>query len=421
MTKAKKKSKSKKKVNKKILKTSAWNEAEWRHIEIYTRTIMPLFDDKPTPDEVDRELEDILKKCPEYFPALIRRGGYQLSIGKVSLGEELLDRGFDYMKDILNEEEFKEVINQFLAKLEDLLRYDLVVKYLKRAIEIYPQNADFYEDLGLSMIKANIGDANDVIKNHEKALELAPGDSNFLNNYGWSLVLLRDFKKAEGYFKESLKVDPQNTYPQRNLDILKYMRGHKIKTFFDYLVRPVDLKNIRDLMDSDEESDYEKAEKMCKEYNSDRIIAFCEYYLKKGKFQPHQIVGLKNTFNVFIDFVESVVADSYFLYDDLNTITFHFKSIMHKFIFKFKDVDDGLLLDVYDSLKAFYKFLSELNLVEDMEYNDFVKEITCLKEELFHKMHEYNKIRHDPGLSDEEKEKIREELFEGDHSWPHLW
>ena len=79
-------------------------------------------------------MEDILKECPEYFPAFIRRGEYQLSIGKVSFGEELLDRGFDYMKDILNEEEFNKVINQFLTKLEDFLRYDLIVKYLNPII-----------------------------------------------------------------------------------------------------------------------------------------------------------------------------------------------------------------------------------------------------------------------------------------------
>ena len=32
----------------------------------------------------------------------------------------------------------------------------------------------------------------------------------------------------------------------------------------------------------------------------------------------------------------------------------------------------------------------------------------------------YNAIRHDPMMDENEKEAIRDELFEGDHSWPFL-
>jgi hypothetical protein len=39
---------------------------------------------------------------------------------------------------------------------------------------------------------------------------------------------------------------------------------------------------------------------------------------------------------------------------------------------------------------------------------------------LIEKMERYNAIRHDGGLGEEEKEAIREELFEDDHLWPHL-
>jgi hypothetical protein len=35
-------------------------------------------------------------------------------------------------------------------------------------------------------------------------------------------------------------------------------------------------------------------------------------------------------------------------------------------------------------------------------------------------MHRYNEIRHDDSISEEEKEDIREELFEGDHVWPFI-
>jgi len=40
--------------------------------------------------------------------------------------------------------------------------------------------------------------------------------------------------------------------------------------------------------------------------------------------------------------------------------------------------------------------------------------------ELIGKMERYNAIRHDQTIEDERKEAIREELFEGDHAWPHI-
>jgi len=43
-----------------------------------------------------------------------------------------------------------------------------------------------------------------------------------------------------------------------------------------------------------------------------------------------------------------------------------------------------------------------------------------MKGEIIGKMERYNAIRHDPKVDDERKEALREDLFEGDHAWPHL-
>ncbi len=107
-----------------------------------------------------------------------------------------------------------------------------------------------------------------------------------------------------------------------------------------------------------------------------------------------------------------------FLFDDLVTIHIHFKPIMHKFIFKPKDVDDEIFEDIYMSLIAFYDFLFRHKLLDGSDYKEFVRDIKGMKSELRGKMHRYNKIRHDNTISDEEKEDIREELFEGDYTWP---
>ena len=112
------------------------------------------------------------------------------------------------------------------------------------------------------------------------------------------------------------------------------------------------------------------------------------------------------------------ILEDDFLFDDLVTVHIHFKPIMHKFIFKHKDVDDEIFEDIYMSLIAFYDFLSRYKLLDRSDYKEFVRDIKDMKSELREKMHRYNNIRHDYTISEKEKEEIREELFEGDHTWP---
>lgn len=68
----------------------------------------------------------------------------------------------------------------------------------------------------------------------------------------------------------------------------------------------------------------------------------------------------------------------------------------------------------------FYKFLSKHKLVEKAEFKELEKEMKNLKPELMEKMLRYNEVRHNDDYTEEEKENVREELFEGDHAWPIL-
>jgi hypothetical protein len=120
---------------------------------------------------------------------------------------------------------------------------------------------------------------------------------------------------------------------------------------------------------------------------------------------------------LFFAFVNKTLQDV-FLFDDVATVHQSFKAIMHKFIFKHRDVDDEIVGDIYASLALFYPFLSRCKLVADSDYRDFLLDIESMKPELLEKMHRYNEIRHDDSMSEEEKEDIRDELFEGDHWFP---
>lgn len=145
--------------------------------------------------------------------------------------------------------------------------------------------------------------------------------------------------------------------------------------------------------------------------------AFKQTLLEDGDYLPHQIWNFKITLELFFAFLEKAIQDV-FLFDDLATVRQSFKAIMHKFIFKHRDIDDEIVDDIYTSLALFYSFLSRCNLVADSVYRDCLRDIESMKPELLEKMHHYNEIRHDHSMSEEEKEEIRDELFEGDHWWP---
>jgi hypothetical protein len=76
--------------------------------------------------------------------------------------------------------------------------------------------------------------------------------------------------------------------------------------------------------------------------------------------------------------------------------------------------------DVFEGLKAYYGFLAEKNVVAGADFRQLEKAIGRHAQALIAKMERYNAIRHDPAVSEKRKEKIREELFEADHAWPHL-
>jgi hypothetical protein len=93
-----------------------------------------------------------------------------------------------------------------------------------------------------------------------------------------------------------------------------------------------------------------------------------------------------------------------------------FKPIMHKVILGTGDIDEEIFNDIYTALQVFYKFLAKRNVVSG--YKSFENEMLKLKPELMEKMLRYNEIRHNAEYTDEEKDEIREVLFEGDALCP---
>lgn len=404
---------------KNISETNKWKIAEFDYSGLYVQNKMPLLGERLSAKEMDKYMGEILANCPVFFPAVFHRGRYFLSIGKDSQALKFYDRGFKLLIEILEGEELIDAVDSVIDGLEGLLRFDLCCRYLKNLIKLFPNKGLYYDYLAVNVMKSKEGIISEAIALQKKAIELEPENATFIHNLGWIHLEAGNLKEAEIEMKKALKLRPDYESAAGNMAIINYLKKKKNGgTFLDYLIRPLDRKKLQQLEDEEE---YDELDALCADYNASRIEAFKRIMLDEHDYPPHQITNLAKTLHLFLSFVDGVLNEGMFLYDDLHKIDISFKPIMHKFIFKHKDIDDEIFNDIYTSLTAFYGFLSQYKLLDRGDCEEFVSEFEGMKSELIEKMNHYNEVRHDYSISEEEKEEICEELFEGDHTWPHLW
>ena len=169
----------------------------------------------------------------------------------------------------------------------------------------------------------------------------------------------------------------------------------------------------------EDEEDWEEIEKIYASHNNCRFEAMAQAFLQGDSRNLSRLADLLSTLKVFFGFVRKVDQDNH-LNEDIDFIHEYFKPIMHKFIFKFSDIDHEMIEEIYGALIEYYGFLASRDLVSTKDFKRFQRKILGMKKELIGKMERYNEIRHNDEVDAKEKEAIREKLFEGDHDWPFL-
>lgn len=396
-----------------VRNTKAWETAKWKYEELNTHTMIPLFGKQLSLEEIIEQLEMILKECPQFYPALLDLALRRLALGGERLVEQQIEEGFNLMLELSESEHIDEELDIFLDNLEKLWRFDLSKYYLDILIERYPQNALFHDSLAHAT--ARIGDVAGALPHIEKAVQLEPDNHHFKSNQGWLYLMAGNLKEADEALESALSLNTDDEVVKGNLEIHKYLSKHG-GNYFDYLLRPVEEEKLERLKD---EEDWEEVDRMCDSYNNCRFEAMAQYFLQENKDEIPRLADILATLREFFRFVRKVDQDEY-LNEDLDFIYEYFKPIMHKFIFKFGDIDHKMIEEIYEALLEYYEFLACKGLVSTKEFKRFRKKILGMKKKLIGKMQRYNIIRHNKDMDEEKKEAIRDELFEGDHSWPFL-
>jgi tetratricopeptide (TPR) repeat protein len=397
----------------KAKKSDAWVSAEYRYSEIHAMQSMSFFGESMSPDEVTKELARIVKSCPTFYPAVIELGIRKLVDGAGETETKRILKGVQLMLELGGPKHLVEEVDALIDNLENLWRYDVAERCLELLVEHDPENPTYRDYLAHSMSK--LGKIDAALEQSRQAVAMAPRNGFFRSNLGFFHSMNGDADEARKHFKAALKLDPSNEAARNNLEIADYIARYG-GNLASYLVRPLDRERMEHLEDEEE---YEELGALTNSYNADRMTAFGMDSIR-DKARRSRCADTISTLMNFFDFVDRVANMGEFLNEDIGFVHEHFNAIMHKFIFKFRDVDRQMIDDICQSLLDYYGFLSRSGVVPTDLFQEFQTLVQSQRETLIDKTIQYNAIRHDGNLDEDEKEAIREELFHGDHAWPHL-
>jgi tetratricopeptide (TPR) repeat protein len=397
-----------------VRKTKAWKAAEWDYCALQADLQMgPVFG-APSQEEIVNRLGGIARRCPQFYPAILELGLHQLARKGDPASVRTVEKGFCLMIELTGPEHSAEEIDGVVENLERLRRFDVSRRLLEVLGERHRLSAALHDSLAHAA--ARLGDLDAAQRHVKEALLLEPSSKDFWSNKGWYHLMGGELEEAGTALAQALRLKPKDPVAAASLKIREYLGKHG-GTYWDYLERPLEREKIDRWADQEK---WDQATSLCDVFNEDRIEAFAQSTFLKGGKDRSRLPDLLATLRSFFRFVPQLDSSGIFLNEDIGFVHRKFKPIMHKFIFKFGDVDREMMEDVFEALQAYYGFLASRRIVDAAEFNLFAETILKTKGELLDKMERYNAVRHDATVSESKKEKIREKLFEGDHFWPHI-
>ena len=406
--------KDKKGKKKSIEDTEAWGIADFDYVGLITQDMMPLLSAPLAGQERRDYLRDILKGCPEYYPALIELGYRYIKEGMDETGKASIDKGLQSLKTHFSKEYLIDSYYSICEFLEKHLRFEMAIEYYNQLIAIESDKAKVYDSI--SCCHSDLGDTKKAFEIQQKALELCDSNHRFYCNMGWLEMIRGNPDAAKPMLEKSLELDQEDEITLNNYEVCKLMLEDKRLTNWDaYLLRETDYEYLEKLED---EGDFEEYEKQIRIYNHDMIEAFKSDLIQNPDYTPAEKYDILFSLKYTMDHIWNAYDSEYFFYDSIDLVEVDFKHIMHTIILTTGDIDNEIFDGIYTALLEFYKFLEKRKVVSG--YRSLKNEMLESKPELVEKMLRYNEIRHNDEYTEEEKNEIRDELFGDDAFLPFI-
>ena len=366
-----------------LRKTKEWREADRLFNEkTPTRRSFSLFGMGMVNNDTDSRLDQIEAICPNYYPVLFLRGEYMLRVGMDTKGEEYIEKAFQSILEIIDdEEEFIHEIPSETENLAKLLRYDLASKYMEKAITLFPESAALYDYLAFYLLQQPGIDKQKVLEIQEKALELEPDNDYFINNLGWIYMMFGEHEKAMELFRKAIDYSSDEHPDTENMDIAEYMQEHQIN-YLQYLLRPADMDEIQNLV---KHHAVEEVTDLCNLYNTDRLTAFKQYHVHNKTLPIPRILNTVHFVEAFLEVVnrnideDSFTIEDIFLFDHVTNFPHKTRNFIEAFIEKSDRVEDPLQAVIFDALDVLYTFMREQGGITPQLYDEAKTQILRLK------------------------------------------
>ncbi|HEX2868824.1 MAG TPA: tetratricopeptide repeat protein [Ignavibacteriales bacterium] len=234
---------------KEVTELAKWNADAW------TRLGGLYFDNKKY-EEAAKVLKEAVVNFPDNFPINLILG---LSLSQMNNYSEA--RPYLQKAVYLNPKDLT-ALSAYGYTLNQLKEPDEAVRYIKEALKIDSSNVDLIGTLGLiynsqkkwpecdsAYSKALSLDSNNVLilNNYayslaergvrlqealhmaEKAVEKDPGNSSYLDTYGWVYYMMGNYDKAEEYIRKAIALDSSNSTLIEHLGDINFKAGKKGK------------------------------------------------------------------------------------------------------------------------------------------------------------------------------------------------
>lgn len=174
-------------------------------------------------DEILRS-RDISRK-PIFAEAYYRRGSAFKGKGEKDLANKDFQRSISIYKLLLEKESENIGVNYDIALVYEALEdYESAEKHLLRHIELKPREPNAYNYLGYMLIERN-KDLDRAIEYIKKALEIEPNNGAFLDSLGWAYFKMGKVEEAIANLEKAAELIPTDSDIREHLGYAYFKKG----------------------------------------------------------------------------------------------------------------------------------------------------------------------------------------------------
>lgn len=286
-----------------------------------------ILEERGETDEAMRHYEEALRAAPQFGYVLYKMGKLLADQGKYAEAEERFEQALNLDPD--NQDLYYLMGCELVAQG----RKEEGRKYFERALALNPDDARVHNDLALLIGSA---DPEKAITHFKNALEIAPGFTLALNNWGNLLVELKRYDDAEQKYRQALEIRPEDEYAWYNLARLAelksdyeeaercYLRAIQNSPKNSHIPNNLGLMYANMGRDDDAAAMYRKALEVDPENplplnnlgqlaeKRGEMEAALDYYGKALRLKPAFLVGLNNLVALLVRLGRGAEAESWY-------------------------------------------------------------------------------------------------------------